>query len=147
MEVDNQKFKATFMKWSKSHSVLAIGTDKGSLIFYNKISQKKVPTMGKHAKKIITGDWNEEGLLITGGEDKILTVSNYTSESKTESMSLNYEPKLVKWTRQKTDERTAQNKTITAILQNKSLLMFQYENKKQPLELFFEAKYGKIVDY
>ncbi len=53
--------------------------------------------MGKHAKRIVTGDWNEEGLLITGGEDKLLTVSNHSSESKTESMSLNYEPKIVKW--------------------------------------------------
>ena len=106
MEMDNVKFKATFIKWSKTHPTLAIGTDKGSLIFFNKSNQKKVPTMGKHAKKITTGDWNDEGLLITGGEDKILTISNHTSESKPESMSLNHEPKMVKWARQKTDERT-----------------------------------------
>jgi WD repeat-containing protein 19 len=43
--------------------VLAVGTDKGSLLFYNKKSTKKVPTVGKHGKKIITGDWNKEGLL------------------------------------------------------------------------------------
>lgn len=83
-----------------------------------------MPTMGKHAKKVTTGDWNDEGLLITGGEDKILTVSNHTSESKSESMSLNHEAKFVKWARQKTDDRSASSNTITAILQNKSLLMF-----------------------
>lgn len=43
--------------------MLAIGTDKGSLVFYNKKNQKKIPTMGKHAKKIISGDWNKEGYL------------------------------------------------------------------------------------
>jgi WD repeat-containing protein 19 len=43
--------------------VLSIGTDKGGLIFYYKKNQKKVPTMGKHSKRIITGDWNKEGLL------------------------------------------------------------------------------------
>ena len=43
--------------------MLAVGTDKGSLIFYNKKNQKKIPTMGKHAKKIISGDWNKEGFL------------------------------------------------------------------------------------
>jgi len=36
MEVDNPKFIASFIKWSKTHPVLALGTDKGSLIFYNK---------------------------------------------------------------------------------------------------------------
>ena len=67
MEMDNPKFKASFIKWSKNQPVLAIGTDKGSLIFYNKQTGKKIPTMGKHAKKITSGDWNEEGLLITSG--------------------------------------------------------------------------------
>jgi len=37
--------------------------------------------MGKHSKKIISGDWNNEGLLITGGEDKIMTISNYNSDT------------------------------------------------------------------
>ncbi len=45
--------------------------------------------MGKHAKKIISGDWNKEGflsiwfkiMLVTGGEDKILTISNYNSDT------------------------------------------------------------------
>lgn len=69
-----------------------MGTDKGSLLFYNKKNQKKIPTVGKHAKKIVTGDWNKEGLLITGGEDKILTVSDYSSETKFESVSVKMEP-------------------------------------------------------
>ena len=43
--------------------MLAIGTDKGSLIFYNKKNSKKIPTIGKHTKKIVTGDWNLDGLL------------------------------------------------------------------------------------
>ena len=80
-ETDSVKAKATFAKWSKTHPVLAVGTDKGSLIFYNKKNTKRIPTMGKHAKKIISGDWNKDGLLITGGEDKILTVSNYNSDT------------------------------------------------------------------
>ena len=76
IELDSQKAKATFIKWSKSHPVLvnfrflkvyikiqAIGTDKGALVFYNKKNQKKIPTMGKHTKKVVTGDWNSEGLL------------------------------------------------------------------------------------
>ena len=33
--------------------------------------------MGKHSKKVTTGDWNDEGLLVTGSEDKIITISNH----------------------------------------------------------------------
>lgn len=62
MEVDG-KSKISFIRWAKTHPCLAIGTEKGGLAFYNKKNQKKVPTMGKHAKKIISGDWNKEGLL------------------------------------------------------------------------------------
>jgi len=51
--------------------------------------------MGKHGKKIITGDWNREGFLITGGEDKIITVSNFNSETLFESISLKAEPKNI----------------------------------------------------
>ncbi len=62
MEVDS-KSRITFIRWAKTHPVLAMGTDKGGLAFYNKKNQKKIPTMGKHAKKIISGDWNKEGFL------------------------------------------------------------------------------------
>jgi WD repeat-containing protein 19 len=68
--LDSNKAKASMVKWSKTHTVLAVGTDKGSLIFYNKKNQKKIPTVGKHTKKITSGDWNKDGLLVTGGEDK-----------------------------------------------------------------------------
>lgn len=93
------------MKWSRTHPVLVVGTDKGSLIFYNKKNQKKIPTVGKHAKRVVTGDWNKEGLLITGGDDKILTVSNYNSDTVFESVSVKMEPRNVSWARPKTDER------------------------------------------
>ena len=49
---------ATFAKWSKTHPVLAIGTSKGRLIFYNKNNSKKIPTQGKHTKAVLDGEWN-----------------------------------------------------------------------------------------
>lgn len=61
--MSNPKEKATFALWSKTHPVLAIGTDKGSIVFYFKKQQKKIPTVGKHTKRVISGDWNKEGLL------------------------------------------------------------------------------------
>ena len=81
------------------------------------------------------------------GEDKILTVSLHSSENKCESMSLNQEARMVRWGRQKSEERVSSNRTIIGILVSKSLLLYQLESKKQPLELFFEQKYGKVTDY
>jgi WD repeat-containing protein 19 len=53
----------SYARWSKSHGILAIGSDKGGLLFYTKKGARKIPTMGKHSKKIISGDWNNEGYL------------------------------------------------------------------------------------
>ncbi|EGR31945.1 WD repeat protein [Ichthyophthirius multifiliis] len=103
--------------------------------------------MGKHSKKITTGDWNEEGLLVTGSEEKVLTVSNHNSDTKFDSVGVKMEPRNVKWAKPKLDEREISNKTITASLNYKSLLMFDVSSNKTPLELVFEAKYGKMVDY
>ena len=69
IEIDN-KGKATFCKWSTTHPILAVVSDKGNLIFYTKKNQKKIPTMGKHSKRIISGDWNKEGLLSKGENEK-----------------------------------------------------------------------------
>lgn len=57
------------------------------------------------------------------------------------------EPRGIQWGRQKTDDRESPQRTITAIMSNKSILMFELNSNKQPLELVFEQKYGKIVDY
>lgn len=53
----------SFQKWSLTHPILAIGTKKGGLVFYNKKTKKKMPTVFKHSKQVTDGDWNSEGNL------------------------------------------------------------------------------------
>ena len=53
----------SFQKWSPTHPILAIGTKKGGLVFYNKKTRKKFPTVFKHSKQVVDGDWNLEGNL------------------------------------------------------------------------------------
>ena len=55
---ENQKQSITWMRWSLTHPVLSCGNEKGYLNFYYKKNKRKVPTMGKHSKKVICGDWN-----------------------------------------------------------------------------------------
>ena len=80
----SKKDFASFIKWSSTSPVLAIGTEKGSLVFFNKQNQRKIPCVGKHSKKVNTGYWNSEGILITGAEDNILTLSNSTGDTVTD---------------------------------------------------------------
>ncbi len=44
--------------------------------------------MGKHSKKVLCGDWNNEGLLVTGSEDKIITISSHTSDNAANSLAV-----------------------------------------------------------
>ena len=54
---------------------------------------------------------------------------------------------MLLWARQKTDDRESNQRTVVSVLNQKTLLMFEINADKQPLELVFENKYGKIVDY
>jgi hypothetical protein len=38
IELASNKDKASFIAWSNTHPVLSIGTEKGSLVFYNRKS-------------------------------------------------------------------------------------------------------------
>jgi len=61
-------------------------------------------------------------------------------------MSVKAEPQLLRWARQKTDDREVKQRTIVSVLNKKTILMFEIQGS-QPLELVFEQKYGTIVDY
>ncbi len=104
--------------------------------------------MGKHSKKVISGDWNNEGFLVTGSEDKIITISTHTSDNAGNSLAVKHTPYNLKWVSMKNDERTKKQTTICAILNEKSLLIHDItQDGVAPLELMFESKYGKIIDY
>lgn len=104
--------------------------------------------MGKHSKKVITGDWSDEGLLVTGSEDKIITVSSHTSESVGNSIAVRSEPTNIKWITVKNDERSRAQTTICTVLNQKTILIYDTtKDGSSQSELIFEDKYGKIVDY
>ena len=136
------------MKWSTTHPVLACGNEKGYLNFYYKKTKRKVPTMGKHSKRVVCGDWNSEGLLVTGSEDKLITVSSHTSDNAANSLAVKAEPHNLKWVTMKTEERNKKQTTICGIFNQKTLLIHDIaSDRPAPLELMFEPKYGKVVDY
>ena len=62
-------------------------------------------------------------------------------------MTVKFEPKTIRWARAKSDDKDNFQKSITSILAQKSILMFEPDSNKTPLELLFEPKYGKIINY
>ncbi len=97
IELASNKDKASYVGWSNTHPVLCIGSEKGSLVFYNRKSQRKIPCISKHGKKVTHGDWHPEGLLITCSEDKLLTISNQQGDTVQDSFIVKAEPTQIKW--------------------------------------------------
>lgn len=97
IELASPKDKASWVGWSGTHPVLCIGSEKGSLVFYNRKSQRKIPCISKHGKKVTHGDWHPEGLLITCSEDKLLTISNQQGDTVQDSFIVKAEPTMIKW--------------------------------------------------
>jgi WD repeat-containing protein 19 len=115
IELASNKDKSSFISWSQTHSVLCIGTEKGSLVFYDRKTQRKIPCISKHGKKVTYGDWGQDGLLITCSEDKLLTISNKAGDTVQDSFIVKGEPWQIKWC----PSTEASKKMITAIIAQK----------------------------
>lgn len=141
------KDKPTCIKWGINHSILAIGTHKGLLYYYNKKKEKITPIPTTHSKAIICADWNDEGNLVTGDENRSLCVISKTGELLLKNAIMKAEPKMLKWARQKTNDIKAGFSTISIIQNNKTILIHDYKKKGNPIELSLDQEYGNILTY
>lgn len=86
--------------------------------------------MGKHSKKVMCGDWNSEGLLVTGSEDKLITISSHTSDNAANSLAVKSEPRDLKWVTMKTEDRMRKQTTICGVFNQKTLLIHDIASDK-----------------
>jgi hypothetical protein len=124
---------------------LAIGTDSGSIIFYNRETQRKVPCISKHGKKVISGDWHQnaaQGLLMTCSEDRLLTISDYKGDTLEESFFVNGEPTQLTWCPAVDQTK----RIICAIIGAKQLIILDTPTQKDFI-INFNSSYGKVVCY
>lgn len=137
----------TFVAWSKKDHLLAIGTLKGNLLIYNHQISRKIPILGKHTKKITSGAWNSENLLALVSEDRYLSISNIEGDTIRQSQ-LAGEPSGVQFSEMKTDERSSTTEdTVSIIVAQRHLLLYNINNPENPIELRFNKAYGTIVAY
>jgi WD repeat-containing protein 19 len=150
LEVDidkSNKDKPTCIRWGKNHPILGIGTLIGLIYYYNKKSDKIYPLSFNHNKSVTTADWNDEGNLATGDENSSLSVTNKQGEPILQNATLKSDPKMVKWARQKTNENKNSYTTISTVLNNKTILIYDIKKKLNPIELALDSDYGNIVTY
>lgn len=62
---------------------------------------------------------------------------------------MSYEIERIHWTKLKIEDRAEneKQKSFCAVIGQRNILLFNLMSSKQPFQLMFEAKYGRIVDY
>ncbi|KAK7929442.1 hypothetical protein WMY93_005837 [Mugilogobius chulae] len=141
------KDQMTLILWSKTTSLLAIGTFKGNLLIYNQQTSRKIPVLGKHTKKITCGCWSSQNLLALGSEDNTLTISNHEGDTIRQT-TLRGEPAEIYFSVKKTDERSTHGEsTVSVSVDKKILVLFNINDPDDRIDLAFQRHYGHIVSY
>ena len=99
---------------------MVVGTEKGSLLFFNRKSQRKIPCISKHGKKVTFGDWSSEGNLISCSADRMLTVSDQTGNTLYDSFIVKGDPTNIRWN----PFKEANNEIVCCILSNSKVMYF-----------------------
>uniref|UniRef100_A0A4W6BS64 WD repeat domain 19 n=1 Tax=Lates calcarifer TaxID=8187 RepID=A0A4W6BS64_LATCA len=137
----------SFILWSKTGPLLAVGTVKGNLLIYNQQTSRKIPVLGKHTKKITCGCWSTQNLLALGSDDNTLSISNHEGDTVRQT-TLRGEPAEIYFSVMKTDERSAQGEsTVSVSVDKKILMLFNVNDPENRIELTFQRRYGNIVSY
>jgi len=151
--LDTNMKDLTFLKWSLTGPQLAIGNQKGNLLLYNKRTLKKVPILGKHVKRITCGAWNADNKLALASEDKQVTISSGDDGDTITQTMLKSEPTQMRFSATKTDRLDSgrvddgEKTVVAAVMNRKTLLLYDIEDPSNPIELAFQSKYGTIVSY
>ncbi|XP_019956067.1 WD repeat-containing protein 19 isoform X1 [Paralichthys olivaceus] len=137
----------SFILWSKTSPLLAVGTVKGNLLIYNQQTSRKIPVLGKHTKKITCGCWSAQNLLALGSEDSTLSISNHEGDTIRQT-TLRGEPAEIYFSVMKTDERSSPGEsTVSVSVEKKILMLYNINDPENRIELTFQRRYGNIVSY
>ncbi|CAG5085237.1 Oidioi.mRNA.OKI2018_I69.PAR.g10846.t1.cds [Oikopleura dioica] len=131
--------------WSMNTNSLAIGTSKGSLILVDFKTDKKVPVLGKHGKKISHAVWSKDNRLALASIDGMISVNDSKGDLIV-SQRLRAEPQDLQFGSMKSDQRSHAPDTISVLQEKRSIFLWRYEGEEQS-ELSFQASYGKIISY
>ena len=146
VELASTKDTACFISWSRTHPVLVVGTEKGSLLFFNRKQARKIPCISKHGKRVTSGDWSNEGMLMSCSADRMLTVSNHQGDTPYDSYIVKGDPTHVKWN--PFSQPGGPNANVVAcILSMSKVFLFNPQTQEHRFIEFDKNAMGKPVAY
>eukprot|EP00750_Incisomonas_marina_P015809 INCI18667.1.p1 GENE.INCI18667.1~~INCI18667.1.p1 ORF type:complete len:1397 (-),score=234.22 INCI18667.1:122-4312(-) len=145
----------TFIKWSPTSPLLAVGTAKGNLLIYQSDMKRKIPIMGKHTKAITCGAWSNSNVLALASDDSTLTLSKPNgdtiehSQLKTRGVAMQFARSKPQSRAEKIEgKHSEQNNDLVSInMDGDAILLYHLKGAAEPVELKFQRRYGEIVCY
>eukprot|EP00617_Octactis_speculum_P020661 CAMPEP_0185754848 /NCGR_PEP_ID=MMETSP1174-20130828/13434_1 /TAXON_ID=35687 /ORGANISM="Dictyocha speculum, Strain CCMP1381" /LENGTH=339 /DNA_ID=CAMNT_0028433223 /DNA_START=180 /DNA_END=1199 /DNA_ORIENTATION=- len=140
--LDTNMKDLTFMKWAKSGDLLALGTAKGALLIYNQRTNKKKEAAGRHKRRIVCGDWNDNDTLAYASEDRQITICDAQGEI-IDQVKVKYRPQIVSFG----GKLLTPGSIVSVNMEGRTILLYNLLEKDDALELAFQSRYGTIVNY
>mmetsp|Transcript_35732 Transcript_35732/g.47148 ORF Transcript_35732/g.47148 Transcript_35732/m.47148 type:complete len:409 (+) Transcript_35732:90-1316(+) len=133
----------TITKWSPCGKKVVLGTSKGVVLIYHRLSGQRVWAQGKHKRKITCGEWSPSGdRLVFASEDRLITVASAAGETIDQFKVKTRPVDAVFGGRNSADEGS-----VSFNLDSRTILLYDIEEKDGALELDFQSRYGTIVKF
>jgi len=145
--LDTNQKDQTYVKWAVAAPMLAVGTQKGTLVLYDKRTLKRLSIIGKHSKRIVSGMWNSSNELALASENKQVTMSDIHGQTLAQH-SLKGEPSDL--CVRTTNDPSMPSQMLSAVVSGKSLIVLDAsdpEQLKTMTDHSFPGGFGQIVSY
>ena len=155
------KHNASFITWHLEKPILAIGTDKGSLVLYNDDRKQKVVLVGYHSKALTCSAWNDEGYLALGSSDNQVSImrpkagTEEGEDTQLNKMALKGEPIAIDFAPVSKKEQASSPSVVRVSINvnRRSMMLLDIKKEEgkrttsvpQHQEIQLEENYGRIL--
>uniref|UniRef100_A0A915PT37 Anaphase-promoting complex subunit 4-like WD40 domain-containing protein n=1 Tax=Setaria digitata TaxID=48799 RepID=A0A915PT37_9BILA len=142
------KERATFILWSHTSPILAVGYNTGNLLLYNQRTSRKTSGVGKRHQDIICGAFSNNEMLALGAADATISINNIDGDL-IYSFMCSADPSMIKFRdrKQPNDKSVKCDVMLSAILGQNILMLVSLNDPTNPINLQFQSRYGEIVAY
>ncbi|KRZ78579.1 WD repeat-containing protein 19, partial [Trichinella papuae] len=135
----------TAVAWSTRSRILALGTQKGNVLFYYQQFSKLVPVIGVHSKKITEALFTDDDQLILCSDDCSITVLNSEGDLLF-SYICSGVPSLLNFTERRVlESKEIGNGTVSVVISKNTLLLLDFPSFKASHKINFNEAYGEIL--
>ncbi|KRY60336.1 WD repeat-containing protein 19 [Trichinella britovi] len=135
----------TAVAWSTRSRILALGTQKGNVLFYYQQFSKLVPVIGVHSKKITEALFTDDDQLILCSDDCSITILNSEGDLLC-SYVCSGVPSLLNFTERRVlESKEIGNGTVSVVISKNTLLLLDFPSFKTTHKITFNEAYGEIL--